>query len=165
MIWSESATSTSGCGRRMAMAAMTPRARPSGMRPETIVVVAHAGVISAGVSMLLREELYQPASYQVGNCSLTQLTWDEPEGVPTVVCLLQTADEAQQPPRLRQQWLPANVVELLTPLDDTAATQTLVKAIRAMKTIDDLALARHLPAFRESVARGLSANVVLVAAS
>jgi uncharacterized protein (DUF697 family) len=79
--------------------------------------------------------------------------------VPTVVCLLQTADEAQQPPRLRQQWLPASVVELLTPLDDTAATQTLVKAIRAMKTIDDLALARHLPAFRESVARGLIEDV------
>lgn len=56
-------------------------------RGETIVVVAHAGVISAGVSMMRREELYQPASYQVGNCSLTQLTWDDLEGVPTVVCL------------------------------------------------------------------------------
>jgi broad specificity phosphatase PhoE len=56
-------------------------------RGETIVVVAHAGVISAGVSMLLREEMYHPASYQVGNCSLTQLTWEDLEGTPTVVCL------------------------------------------------------------------------------
>jgi probable phosphoglycerate mutase len=54
---------------------------------ETIVVVAHSGIISAGISMLLREEVQRPASYQVGNCSLTQLTWDDPEEPPTVICL------------------------------------------------------------------------------
>jgi probable phosphoglycerate mutase len=54
---------------------------------ETIVIVAHGGVISAGVSTLLREELPQWSRYQVGNCSLTQLTWDEPDEPPTVVCL------------------------------------------------------------------------------
>lgn len=54
---------------------------------EAIVVVAHGGVISAGVSMFLREELPTPASYQVGNCSLTQLTWDDLDARPTIVCL------------------------------------------------------------------------------
>jgi broad specificity phosphatase PhoE len=56
-------------------------------RGEMILVVAHGGIINAGVSMLLREESPTWGRYEVGNCSLTQLTWDDPDGVPTVVCL------------------------------------------------------------------------------
>ncbi len=40
-------------------------------------------------------------------------------------------------------------------VDETAAVERLVRAIREMRVIDDLALARHLPAFRQPVIRDL----------
>jgi len=40
-------------------------------------------------------------------------------------------------------------------VDETAAVERLVRAIRDMRVIDDLALARHLPAFRQPVIRDL----------
>lgn len=77
--------------------------------------------------------------------------------VPTLVCLI--ADAASPPPP-RHQWLPASVTVLAaaTPdgvIDDADATRHLVTAIRGLRAVDELSLARHLPAFRESVSRGL----------
>lgn len=78
--------------------------------------------------------------------------------VPALVCFVDSP-EAGLP--LRQQWLPAAIVTLKTQggadnvLDDGEATRELVHGIRALKAVDDLALARHLPAFRPSVARSL----------
>ena len=56
-------------------------------RGEKIVVAAHGGVISVGVSVLLREEQPHWQRYQVGNCSLTQLTWEEDHLPPAITCL------------------------------------------------------------------------------
>lgn len=56
-------------------------------RGEKIVVAAHGGVISAGVSTLLREETPSWQRYQVGNCSLTQLTWEDDALPPSIACL------------------------------------------------------------------------------
>ncbi len=44
-------------------------------------------------------------------------------------------------------------------LDEQAALERLTRAIRQLKAIDDLALARHLPAFREPVVRALIEDV------
>jgi uncharacterized protein (DUF697 family) len=79
----------------------------------------------------------------------------EPAGVHTIVCLL--ADPSKPPP-LRQQWLPAGLAILNAPgavIDDADATRQLVRAIRDLKVINELSLAHHLPAFRESVSRSL----------
>ena len=56
-------------------------------RGEKFVVAAHGGVISIGVSALLREETPRWQRYQVGNCSLTQLTWEDDDLPPTIACL------------------------------------------------------------------------------
>lgn len=72
-----------------------------------------------------------------------------------LVCLI--ADPASPPP-LRHRWLPANVVVLDAAggaIDDAGATRQLVTAIRGLRAVDDLSLARHLPAFREGVSRSL----------
>jgi uncharacterized protein (DUF697 family) len=79
----------------------------------------------------------------------------ERAGVRTLVCLI---TDPASPSALRHQWLPASVIVLNAPgnvVDDAAATRQLVKSIRALKAVDELALARHLPAFREPTARGL----------
>lgn len=77
----------------------------------------------------------------------------ERAGVSALVCLVTDPDK---PPALRQQWLPASVAVLSAPggvIDDDAAKRQLVKSIRGLKAVDDLALARHLPAFREAISR------------
>ncbi|MCS7062336.1 MAG: hypothetical protein RMN25_14420, partial [Anaerolineae bacterium] len=77
---------------------------------------------------------------------------------PTLVCLIEPPNS---PPLLRQHWLPASAVSLSTlgnpanTLDDKRVVEQLTAAIRATKVVDDLALARHLPAFRERVVRSL----------
>lgn len=77
---------------------------------------------------------------------------------PALVCLVEAPGA---PPAFRQQWLPAAAVSLHTigdaghTLDDDQATRQLTAAIRAAKAVDALALARHLPAFREQTARSL----------
>jgi uncharacterized protein (DUF697 family) len=82
----------------------------------------------------------------------------ERNGTPTLVCLL--ADPNRVPP-LRHQWLPASMIVLNGGgpngdlIDNHDATRQLVNAIRGLKAINELALARHLPAFRESVSRAL----------
>lgn len=50
-------------------------------------------------------------------------------------------------------------------LDERAAIQRLTEAIRRLKVIDDLALARYLPAFREPVVRALIEDVAMANAS
>lgn len=77
----------------------------------------------------------------------------ERAGVRTLVCLV---TDPADPPVLRQQWLPASVAVIDAPggvIDDVAAKRQLVKSIRGLKAVDDLALAWHLPAFREAVSR------------
>lgn len=77
---------------------------------------------------------------------------------PTLVCLIEAPGAR---PLLRQQWLPAALASLPTlgdaghTLDDARATRQLTAAIRATGVVDPLALARHLPAFREQVSRSL----------
>ncbi|BCX05890.1 MAG: hypothetical protein KatS3mg053_3828 [Candidatus Roseilinea sp.] len=50
-------------------------------------------------------------------------------------------------------------------LDEQAAIARLTTAIRQLKAIDDLALARHLPAFREPVVRALIEDVAMANAT
>jgi uncharacterized protein (DUF697 family) len=76
-------------------------------------------------------------------------------GVPSLVCLL--TEHAAAPP-IPADWLPASVIALTMRdglLDDAEVTRQLVNGIRSMRIVDDLALARHLPAFRESVTRSM----------
>jgi len=70
-------------------------------------------------------------------------------GIPCLMAYLQ-ADGA----------LPATEPAVYIPMpnqtvDEAAAVKRLVRAIRDMRVVDDLALARHLPAFRQSVIRDL----------
>lgn len=81
----------------------------------------------------------------------------EREKVPVVACFLTEATDAPSKP-LRTQWLPATVIEAPmrdNTLDERVAIQRVVKAVRAHKAIDDIGLARHAPAFRESVSKAL----------
>ncbi len=50
-------------------------------------------------------------------------------------------------------------------LDDAEAQRRIVHAVRALRAVDDLALARHLPAFRETVVRALIEEVALANAA
>lgn len=87
--------------------------------------------------------------------------------VPVVVALLDDTS-AQTPPMLRQRWLPASIVSLPlreNSIDESDAIKRLVKAVRGTKAIDDLALARHLPAFRENVVRALIDDVAFANAA
>jgi uncharacterized protein (DUF697 family) len=79
----------------------------------------------------------------------------ERASVHTLICLL---NDPADPPVLRQQWLPASVTVLSAPggvIDDAAAQSQLVKGIRGLRAVDDLALARYLPAFREVISRSV----------
>ena len=88
--------------------------------------------------------------------------------VPALVCFIEAPDV---PPLLRQQWLPAGLVSLKTAgdagntLDDDQTAKQLVAAILAAKAIDGLALARHLPAFRDSVSRSLIEDTAIANAA
>ncbi len=79
----------------------------------------------------------------------------EQQKIPVIVAFVRGDSTMTNQPPLRHQWLPAHIVEIDEPIADAAAKRHLVRAIRGLKSVDDLALARHLPAFRESVARGL----------
>jgi hypothetical protein len=70
-------------------------------------------------------------------------------GVPCLMAYLQPDDA---PPATE----PAVYIPMSNQaVDETAAVERLVRAIRDMRVIDDLALARHLPAFRQPVIRDL----------
>ncbi len=79
--------------------------------------------------------------------------------VPVLVCYIEEVNNPALGTRLRTQWLPAEVILLPLSNDNTLneaeAIDRLVKAIRKLNAVDDLSLGRHLPAFRETVARSL----------
>ena len=80
--------------------------------------------------------------------------------IPVVVAFIEDKDGVQLP--LRANWLPAEPITIHLideSLDEADAIKQLVKAVRKLKAIDELALARHLPAFREAVSRGLIDDV------
>ncbi len=75
--------------------------------------------------------------------------------VPVIVVFLSAGGG---PPPLRGQWLPATLIEapmINGTLDETITLKRLVRAVRALKVIDDIGLARHLPAFRNAVTKAL----------
>lgn len=92
---------------------------------------------------------------------LRQLHELEQDGIRALVCLL--GDSSESIP-LRDQWLPANQVVLNAPggvLDDDQARHQLINAIRDLKVVDELSLARHLPAFRESASRSFISDTAV----
>lgn len=73
-------------------------------------------------------------------------------GVHVLVCLI---TDPNTPSPLRIAWLPAELAVLKSPIDDVEATRQLVQAILGLKAVDEISLARHLPAFRERISRKL----------
>jgi hypothetical protein len=87
-------------------------------------------------------------------------------GVPVLMCYLQEAGTL--PPPRPTDVTTTSVVSLPLvngTLDEVAATKKLVEAIRQLKAIDALALARHLPAFREAVVRAEIEDVAVANAT
>jgi uncharacterized protein (DUF697 family) len=82
----------------------------------------------------------------------------ERAGVHVLVCLIA---DPQAPPPLRHTWLPASLIVLNSPIDDAQAVRQLVLGILGLKAVDELALARHIPAFRERVSRSLIDDTAL----
>ena len=119
-----------------------PPVRVCGAYP--IGAINQPGRINIGV-IVARED---------GNITAEQMLAHElaQAGVHVLVCLIADPDT---PPPLRITWLPAELVVLNSPIDDIEATRRLVHAILKFKVVDELSLARHLPAFRERVSRRL----------
>ena len=73
---------------------------------------------------------------------------------PVLIALTDIVDGA-----IRQQWLPSPIAPLVatpgTPIDDAFATRSLIKGIRALRAVEEMALGRFLPAFRDPVCRSL----------
>ncbi len=87
--------------------------------------------------------------------------------IPVLVCLLGGPDDAANAAR-RAAWGPATVVTLPTIdalLDDDGAAHAIVRAVRARKAVDDVCLARHLPAFRHAVTVALIEDVAFTNAA
>lgn len=59
----------------------------AGHRGEKIVIATHGGVIGRAVCTLIADESTDWMRYLVGNCSLTQLTWEGDAAIPALVCL------------------------------------------------------------------------------
>jgi broad specificity phosphatase PhoE len=53
---------------------------------QKIVVATHGGVIGRGIGGLLGEGANELNRYLVGNCTITQLTWERPGELPTLTC-------------------------------------------------------------------------------
>ena len=122
-----------------------------------------------------RESVFSTASYSASRADLVVIVTDEQSEneaelalvrqldrakIPAVVAFLERTDGLQVP--LRANWLPAEPITIHLAdetLDEADAVRQLVKAIRKLKAIDEIALARHLPAFREAVSRGLIDDV------
>ncbi len=90
----------------------------------------------------------------------------EARRIPTLVCVLGNVP-ADAP--LHAKWRPAGVVALPTTadgtLDDEAAARAIVRAVRSLKAVDDVGLARHLPAFRHAVSSSLIEDVAFTNAA
>lgn len=87
--------------------------------------------------------------------------------IPVLVCMLGGPDDAANAAR-RAAWSPATVVTLPTTdalLDDDGAAHAIVRAVRARKAVDDVCLARHLPAFRHAVSTALIEDVAFTNAA
>ncbi len=54
---------------------------------EKIVIATHGGVIGRAICTLIGDESADWLRYLVGNCSLTQLTWENGSSMPALVCL------------------------------------------------------------------------------
>jgi hypothetical protein len=92
----------------------------------------------------------------------------EQAGLGVLLCYLQEAGTLPPQQPTSATVAPANVVALPLingTLDEQAAMKKLAHAIRQLKAIDDLALARHLPAFREPVVRALIEDVAMANAT
>jgi uncharacterized protein (DUF697 family) len=96
--------------------------------------------------------------------------------VPALLCYLQEqaapGSPALPPPVMQAQAqgivLPQNILTLPLvngTLDETAATRKLTQAIRQRRAIDELALARFLPAFREPVVKAMIEDVAVANAA
>ncbi len=79
-------------------------------------------------------------------------------GARVLVCLIA---DPQTPPSMRHVWLPASLITLNSPIDDAQTARQLTQGILGLKAVDELALARHLPAFRERVSRNLIDDTAL----
>ncbi len=67
-------------------------------RGETIVAVAHGGVISVGLGDLLHEPDAGWRRYMVANCAITQLEWHGPDRPVAILCLDDRDHLAELPP-------------------------------------------------------------------
>jgi uncharacterized protein (DUF697 family) len=95
--------------------------------------------------------------------------------VPALLCYLQEQPAAgapspalPPPPSAQSIVLPQNVITLLLvngTLDEAAAVKKLTQAIRQRRVIDELALARYLPAFREPVVKAMIEDVAIANAA
>ena len=82
----------------------------------------------------------------------------EASNLPLLMCLVKEGSAALP----MHEAMPEHVVTLPLingVLDERVALERLTRAIRQLKALDDLALARHLPAFREPVVRALIEDV------
>jgi len=89
----------------------------------------------------------------------------EAQHIPALVCAL--GGEVSES-TLHAKWKLASVVVLPTidgTLDDEAATHAIVRGVRALKALDDVGLARHLPAFRHTVSSALIEDVAFTNAA
>jgi uncharacterized protein (DUF697 family) len=89
----------------------------------------------------------------------------ESAGAPVLVCFLE--EQGSLPPN-RTDVAPGNAITLPLidgTLDEKIATKKLVQGIRGLKAVDDLALGRYLPAFREAVTRALIEDVAVANAA
>lgn len=88
----------------------------------------------------------------------------EASNVPLLTCFVQERSASPPPPSVISG--PAVTLPLEDgALDEQTAIERLTAAIRQLKAIDDLALARHLPAFREPVVRALIEDVAMANAT
>ncbi len=76
----------------------TLRALLDAHRGETIVAVAHGGVISVGLGELLGEPDAGWRRYMVANCAITRLEWHGPDRPVAVLCLDDRDHLADLPP-------------------------------------------------------------------
>lgn len=89
----------------------------------------------------------------------------ESSGVPVLMCFL---EESGALPPVQHDITSGNAVTLPLingTLDERAAVKRLTQAVRQLKAIDDLALARFLPAFREPVVQALIEDVAVANAA
>ena len=91
-------------------------------------------------------------------------------GVPALLCYLQEQQTPTTPlpPPTREIMPPQNAITLPLvdgTLDEVVALKQITQAVRQRRAIDELALARYLPAFREPVVKALIEDVAVANAA